>query len=199
MNLALFDFDGTITFGDTFTPFLRLAIAPRRIAIGRVVLAPIIIGYTLGLVPASRARERVATFGFRGRRDEDLRALGAAYARDVLPGVVRPQALARIAWHKAQGDTVCVVSASLDLYLSPWCDQLGLDLICSALEVRDGAVTGPYRGGDCTGDEKAKRILARYDLRAYPVIYAYGDTPDDYAMLRLAHKPCFRWREGCPS
>jgi hypothetical protein len=30
MDLALFDFDGTITTGDTFTPFLRFAIPRRR-------------------------------------------------------------------------------------------------------------------------------------------------------------------------
>ena len=30
MNLALFDFDGTLTSGDTLIPFLRFAIPPRR-------------------------------------------------------------------------------------------------------------------------------------------------------------------------
>ena len=31
MNLALFDFDGTITVGDTFVPFVRFAMRRRRI------------------------------------------------------------------------------------------------------------------------------------------------------------------------
>lgn len=195
MNLALFDFDGTITFGDTFTPFLRYAVAPRRIAAGWMVLAPLIVRYKLGIVPATTARERVATFGFRGRREEELRQVGAAYARDVLPGVVRPNARERIDWHKAQGDVVCVVSGSLDLYLTPWCRQMGLDLICTALEVRLGTVTGPYRHGDCIGREKARRIREKYVLQDYPVIYAYGDTPDDHDMLNVASRKYFRWRE----
>jgi HAD superfamily hydrolase (TIGR01490 family) len=195
MNLALFDFDGTITFSDTFTPFLRFAIEPRRITVGRVVLAPLIVGYKLGLVSASSARERVSGFGFRGRREADVRQVGETYARDVLPGVVRPQALERINWHKAQGDRVVVVSASLDVYLTAWCRAMALELICTELETRDGTLTGRYHHGDCIGKEKPRRILEKYNLQDYPVIYAYGDTPEDRDMLRLAHKQYFQWQE----
>ena len=30
----------------------------------------------------------------------------------------------RIEWHKSNGDEIVVVSASLDVYLGPWCDPL---------------------------------------------------------------------------
>ena len=39
-SLALFDFDGTITWSDTWTPFMKLATRPWRMAAGRVLLAP---------------------------------------------------------------------------------------------------------------------------------------------------------------
>src|SRR6185503_13334388 len=42
MNLALFDFDGTITHRDTFTPFLRFAVRPERMALARIFLSPLI-------------------------------------------------------------------------------------------------------------------------------------------------------------
>ena len=64
-----------------------------------------------------------------------VRALGEQFVRDVLPGLIRPIALERIAWHKDRGDRVVVVSASLDAYLIPWCRALGLDLICTELEI----------------------------------------------------------------
>jgi HAD superfamily hydrolase (TIGR01490 family) len=195
MNLALFDFDGTITFTDTFTPFLRVAIDPRRIAVGSVVLAPLIVGYKLGLISATAARTRVSRFGFRGRREADVREIGATYARDVLPRVIRPNALERIAWHKAQDDVVVVVSASLDVYLEAWCRQQSLDLICTQLEARNGTLTGRYRDGDCIGKEKARRVQARYNLADYTVVYAYGDTPEDQEMLSIADRRYFRWRE----
>ncbi len=195
MNLALFDFDGTITFGDSFTPFLRFAVAPKRIRTGRFVLAPVIVGYKLGIVSESAARETAVGFGFRGVREADVRRAGRAYATDVLPRAVRPLALERIHWHKAQGDVVVVVSASLDVYLAEWCRGLGVELICTELEAKDGFVTGRFRHGDCTGHEKARRIIAKYTLATFPVIYAYGDTAADDAMLALAHRKYFRWRE----
>jgi phosphatidylglycerophosphatase C len=42
MNLALFDFDGTITKGDTWTPFIRFAVRPARMLVGRVLLSPVV-------------------------------------------------------------------------------------------------------------------------------------------------------------
>lgn len=195
MNLALFDFDGTITFTDTFTPFLFVAVERGRIAIGCVVLAPLIVGYRMGIISETAARTRVARFGFRGRREADVRQAGATYARDVLPGVIRPNALERIHWHKTQGDVVVVVSASLDVYLAEWCRRHGLDLICTELETRDGILTGEYRHGECIGKEKPRRILERYNLQNYAIVYAYGDTAGDHDMLSIAHKRYFQWQE----
>lgn len=194
-NLALFDFDGTITTADTFIPFIRYAVDPGRMAVGRIVLAPIIVAYKMGLVHASPVRANIVRVGFSGKRVTDVRRLGASYAQDHFPKVIRPKALQRIKWHKDRGDTVAVVSASLDVYLSEWCHGLGLDLICTELEVRHDTLTGRYRPRDCTGTEKARRVLEKYDLKAYPVIYAYGDTKDDEALLNLAHRKYFRWRE----
>jgi hypothetical protein len=83
----------------------------------------------------------------------------------------------------------------LDVYLQPWCDSIGVELVCTELEDRDGRLTGRYRHGDCSGPAKVRRILSRYDLSRYPVIYAYGDTSDDREMLELAHRKFYRWRE----
>jgi len=164
-NLALFDFDGTITTSDTFAPFLFYAAEPARIIIGRLVLSPLIVGYKLGLVSASRMRRSAARFVFRGRREADVREAGLEYSRNRLANVVRPHALERIRWHQAQGDHVAVVSASLDVYLADWCRRLGVELICTELEAEEGVLTGRYRNGDCCGPAKAKRVRERYDLR----------------------------------
>ncbi|MDC4617455.1 HAD-IB family hydrolase, partial [Acinetobacter baumannii] len=29
----------------------------------------------------------------------------------------------------------------------------------------------------------------------YSIIYAYGDTPNDYEMLELAHRKYYKWQE----
>lgn len=195
MNLALFDFDGTITDSDTWTPFMRLtATRPRLIAAG-VLFSPLMVGYKLGWISARTSRPIVARLAFAGRSAADLRARGRQYARDILPGVVRPLALERIDWHRRQGDTVVVVSASLGAYVTPWCESVGVTAICTELDERHGVLTGRYAGGECSGAAKVRRIRERYDLDRYPVIYAYGDTDEDREMLGLAHEKYYRWQK----
>jgi phosphatidylglycerophosphatase C len=193
-NLALFDFDGTITFRDTFTPFLYFASSRTHIVRQSLRLAPAILGYKLGLVPATKMRALAAGAAFRGRSEAELRELGATYAERVLPGVIRPQALERIHWHKQRGDRIVVVSASLAVYVRPWAQPLELDVIATELSTKDGLLTGGYEGGDCAGPEKARRVEARYAPSGYATVFAYGDTSEDDALLALADEPYFRWQ-----
>jgi phosphatidylglycerophosphatase C len=195
MNLALFDFDGTVTSSDTWTPFMRFAVRPARMLPGQVLLIPVVAGYRLGMVSASRGRQLAARVGFQGEEAAAVRRLGVEYATTVLPGTLRQRALERIAWHESHGDDVVLVSASLDVYLGPWCEQRGMHYICTTLEEREGRLTGRYVEGDCAGAEKARRVLRRYELARYAGVYAYGDSGEDREMLELAHRKFYRWRE----
>ena len=194
-NLALFDFDGTITWTDTWTPFMRTATRPWRLAAGQVLLAPVVVGYRLGLVSASRGRRLAARVAYTGEDAAAIRRAGSDYAADVLPERVRPAALERIAWHRSRGDDVVVVSGSLDVYLKPWCAARGLECICTTLEEHAGRLTGKYAGGDCSGAEKVRRVRQRYDLARYELIYAYGDSAEDRELLEIAHRKSYRWTE----
>ena len=195
MNLALFDFDGTITTREMFPDFMRFSVAPHRLAVGKVLLAPWIGGYRMGVVSGNRVRSRIVHFGFRGVPEAAVREAGHAFAHEVLPGVVRPVALDRIRWHQAQGDRVVVVSGSLDVYLSHWCGQQGVELICSRLETAEGRLTGRYLGEQCVGEEKSRRVRESCNLDGFAAVYAYGDTREDLEMMNLADKKYFRWRE----
>lgn len=195
MNLALFDFDGTITHADTWTPFMRLSATRPRMAAAAVLLSPVIVGYKAGWIPARNARPAVARIAFAGRSATRIRELGREYARTILPGVTRPRALERIDWHTRQGDRVVVVSGSLDAYVKPWCEAHGVEAICTELEEKNGTLTGRYRGGDCSCSNKVSRIRERYDLTQFPIIYAYGDTDEDREMLDLAHEKYYRWEK----
>jgi phosphatidylglycerophosphatase C len=193
MNLALFDFDGTITSGDSWTPFMGLATGPVRKALGYTVLLPVGAGYYAGLVAGRTARPLYTHVAFRGVEAERVRDIGARYAANVLPLMVQPRAVEQIAWHKANGDTVVVVSAALGLYVQPWCESVGIDCIATELEERHGRFTGRIRGGECTGPEKAVRVRRRYDLTRFGEIYAYGDTEEDRELLALADRRFYRW------
>lgn len=194
-NLALFDFDGTITTRETMADFMVHAVPPRRQAWGRLLLAPCVTGYRLGLVSGVAVRAAVVRIGFAGVPLGLLQARGQTFAMTALPGLLRPEAMERIRWHRRRGDTVVVVSGGLDAYLAPWCAAHGLALVCSTLEHRGGRLTGRYLGAQCVGAEKARRVRAAYDLAGYERVYAYGDTHEDEALLELAHHRFYRGRE----
>ncbi len=192
MNLALFDFDGTITTREMLPDFFRRAIPRRRLLIGQVLLAPLIVGYKLGVVPGTVVRAAIVRFGFTGLPFAGYEAVGAVFATDVLPGVLRPEVMQRIAWHQAQGDQVVVVSGGLDIYLAHWCRGHGLDLLCSSLERQDGRLTGFYEGAQCVRAEKARRVREHYPPGNYAEVYAYGDTVEDRELLALASRKFYR-------
>jgi HAD superfamily hydrolase (TIGR01490 family) len=192
MNLALFDFDGTITHTQTLPGFLRFSARRERIIAGWVLLGPLIVAHKLGLVPVRTMRVVLMRFAFQGEKAEVVRELGLKYVTEVLPRLVRPEALDRIEWHKRRGDVVVVVTANYDLYLPHWCSAIGVDLICTQLEEKGGRLTGRYICGECSGEEKLRRIRERYDLQRYARIYAYGDSEEDREMLAIAHEQYYR-------
>lgn len=190
-DLALFDFDGTLTTRETFPAFMRYAVARPRLLVGGVLLSPVVFGYRRGWVAGNPTRASIVQVGLRGVDAERLRAQGAAFARDVLPGVLQPEAMARLAWHRQRGDRVVVVSGGLDVYLAPWCADQGVELLCSVLAERGGRITG-YAGLQCVGEEKVRRVHTLCDPQAYAAIHAYGDTHEDQAMLAMAHHRTYR-------
>lgn len=192
-DLALFDFDGTLTTRETFPDFMRYAVPRWRLLAGGALLAPVVFGYRRGWVAGNPTRASIVQVGLRGVQARRLRAQGDAFAREVLPGLLRPEAMEKLAWHRGRGDRIVVVSGGLDVYLAPWCAAQGLELACSVLAERSGRITG-YAGAQCVGEEKVRRIRALCDPRAYVAIHAYGDTHEDMAMLAMAQHRTYRGR-----
>ncbi|WP_447940612.1 HAD family hydrolase [Pseudoxanthomonas mexicana] len=193
MDLALFDFDGTLTTRETFPDFMRYAVARPRLLVGGVLLAPVVFGYRRGWIAGNPTRASIVQVGLRGVDAARLRAQGDAFAREVLPDVLRPEAMTRLAWHRERGDRIVVVSGGLDVYLAPWCATQDIELLCSVLAERNGRITG-YAGAQCVGEEKVRRVRALCDPQAYAAIHAYGDTHEDNAMLSMAHHRTYRGR-----
>jgi HAD superfamily hydrolase (TIGR01490 family) len=192
MNLALFDFDGTITSGDNFVPFVKFSTSRLRVALGTALISPHILAYRSGRLSPSKIRQAVSRAAFFGREHAELAEFGRRYAKEVIPGGVRDSARRDIERHLEAGDRVVVVSASLDLYLAPWCEAEGLELISTRLEVRGDRVSGEFADGDCTGLEKKRRVVERFDFRQFGSVSAYGDTPDDAELLSLAQHRFYR-------
>jgi phosphatidylglycerophosphatase C len=194
--VAAFDFDGTITRRDSLKPFLVRAFGLRRVALVFMALAPLALRVALGRASVDEFKVRAIERLFAGAAATALRALGRVHAR-WLRTRMRPQALARIRWHRAQGHALVLVSASIDVYLEPVAHELGFDhLLCTRPSTRgeggDERFDGGLAGEDCAGAGKVRALLALLGERAGFELHVYGNGPGDRELLAIADHPHFR-------
>lgn len=195
MNLALFDFDGTITSRDVFPAFLKYASPRWRVLLGWAVLGVPYLLMKHGRFSPDRMRRLAAFVSFAGASHARVRAAGERYARDVIPALVRPEAAERIEWHRARADRIVVVSGSMIEYLGPWARSQGVEVVCNEPASKRGRMTGFFAKEDCSNEAKLRRLAGLLDLGDYAQVFAYGDTPADHAMLAVAHRRWYCWRE----
>lgn len=193
MNIAFFDFDGTITNTDSLFRFIRFSKGKFRFFAGLLVTSPVFLLYLLKLVPNDRAKEMVLAWFFKGISENKLLAQGKEFAEQVIPQIVSVEAQNAFDFHRREGDVVVVVTASLSCWIKPWCDAQGFSLLATEPEFRNGVFTGRFAGRNCHGEEKVARIRAAYDLTAFGKIYAYGDSSADREMLNLADVKFLKW------
>ncbi len=189
-----FDFDGTLTRGETLGPFLLHTLGAVRVARDALVLSPTLLGYALRLIRNDVAKERVFIRCLGGMRMDALREEGTRFAATKLPGLLRRKAMQRFAWHKRQGHRCVVISASLELYVRPWAIAAGFDdVLATRIEtLADGRTTGRLAGSNCYGVEKVRLLDALLGSREGYTLYAYGDSRGDRELLSAADHAYYR-------
>jgi len=192
MDIAFFDFDGTITKRDSFIEFIVHAVGKDRFTLGFMVLSPVILAYKLKIIPNYRAKEIVLSFFFKGLSLTEFNEACRSYSETKLDTIVKPSAMERIKWHKERGDKVVVVSASIENWLVGWTERNGLELLSTKLNFTDDKFTGKFSTKNCHGQEKVDRIKKTFDLSEYNEIYAYGDSSGDTQMLAMADHGFYR-------
>ena len=190
-TLALFDVDGTLTTADTMFAFAEHAVGRVRMVAVMAVLSPMLILARLGLIDSGAAKGTMMRWFYAGRSRSELEAAAVVFCRDHLPRLLRPQGLARLRQHRDEGDTVLLVSASLDLWLRPFAEAEGIPLHATATGWSNDRFTG-LGGPNCRGAEKVRRIRAAVDPDTFAHIDAYGDSSGDTEMLALAHAAHFK-------
>lgn len=195
--VAFFDFDGTLTRRDTLLPFLRLINGTPKFVARMAYLSPVLAAYATKLMRNDVAKEIVLRHFLQGMQLDALQSYGRKFVDSVLPTLERPEGIERLRWHKAQGHSCVLVSASLDVYLEPWARKAGFDAwITSSLALdEEGRVSGRLEGGNCFGEEKVRRIKAWLDNKHCAALYAYGDSRGDLPMLNFADEG-YLWARG---
>lgn len=189
---AFFDFDGTLIRGDSFRLFARFAVGQTAFLKALILSSAWIIGWKLGIISNSRAKEYLFGELFKGMPYADFQRYGEAFSK-VIESRIKPDTVRRLREHVANGDTVAIVTASMAEWIAPWAKGYGVDtLLTTAPEVdpATGRLTGRFLGANCHGAEKARRITERFGSLKDAEVWAYGDSAGDDAMLALADHPC---------
>lgn len=184
--LAAFDFDGTLTYKDSFTAFLVDSCGFFRVA-ATVVLSP-----DLGLAylitrnrGALKSRLIFKLLGPITRAKLEGKVARFISGRGI--GLFRPDARAQWEKCKAEGYERVIVTASPELLVRPLGEMIGADrVIGSRLAfAADGRLQPKLDGANCRGAEKVRRLREAYGEQM-DLAQAYGDTAGDRAMLKAA-------------
>ncbi len=190
MQLAVFDLDGTITRHDTLVPYVCgfLLRQPLRF-LGFPLVLPAVIRFMLRRADRGELKSALIRYTLGGCSRAQLEAWNAHFVPALLRQGVFADALQRIAAHKAAGDRLVLMSASVDIYVPAIAEALGFaETVCTGVrwdgECLHGALTTPNR----RGVEKVHCFEAL--KKAHPGLppAAAGNAGTDLPHLRLADR-----------
>ena len=184
VHIAVFDLDKTLTDRDCFVRFL-LYVRSRghRLDVGVALRR-------FGLSRTSLKRSLCALL--RGSDRETIDALARDFFEQRAKGWLRPSIVDSLNEHKAHGDRVIIVSASLSLYVSCFASFLETEFLATELESDGSVLTGRICGENVRGAEKVSKLdtfLSRAGFKRSEVfVTAYGDSAGDREMLAWADR-----------
>lgn len=187
-TIVVFDFDGTITRKDTLLEFIKFSKGKLSFIIGFVLFSPLLIAYKLGLYPNWKVKQKIFSYFFNGLKYSTFCELGKDFTTKI-NSFLKPTQIEALKHHITNGDKVYIISASIEEWISPWCNEFGIEnVLGTQIEVQDGIITGKFKSKNCYGQEKVNRLLKKEPARKQYFLIAYGDSCGDKEMLAFADK-----------
>lgn len=187
-NLAVFDFDGTITRHDSFPRFILHVYKKNRFSLLVKILLfliPIILT-KLNIASTDKIKERLYISLFNRLTIDDLRRK----CKSFIPSINRdlsPLITERIKHHQRLGHKIIIISASLRELIQPWADSHGITHIIATEIKRDNEnhLCG-FASPNCNGPEKVRRLkeFLGPDTERYHIT-GYGNSSNDYPLLKF--------------
>ncbi len=185
--VAAFDFDGTLTTKNTLIEFIRFTHGRCRLFLGFLSNTHWLLMMKLGLYPNWKAKERLFAHFYKGTAYETFKQWGRDFS-EVIETMLNKQTVETLRRHQAEGHTVCIVTASIDEWVRPACEHLGVKMIFATCieSSADGKLTGRFLTPNCYGAQKVARLQEAFPKRKTYKLYAYGDSRGDDEMLAFA-------------
>lgn len=186
-QIAIFDFDGTITSKDTFVEFVKFVFGLRRMVLAFLLYSPIIALMKVGLYSRGKAKQMLFSHFFKGMEYKRFKKHGEAFAEKIQQ-FTKADVLKLIKTQQGKGSRTYVISASITEWVKPFCDLIGIDsVIATEVEVdNNGFLSGRFKSKNCFGKEKVNRFLKIEPHRNDYFLFVCGDSKGDYEMVNLA-------------
>lgn len=186
--LVVFDLDGTITRHDTLLPFLLACLWRRPWRLPSLLLiVPLAVRFAIDR-DRGRFKGSLIRWTLGGLAPTELEACAGRFVARLLRRGVFGEALQAVSAHRARGERLVLMSASVDLYVPLIGRALGFtETICSKVRWRaDGRLDGRLATANCYGDEKRRCLQALLARQSARTLIAYGNSRSDLAHMQLA-------------
>lgn len=188
---AVFDFGGTVVHGFNPPPLARRLL---RLGSARGALTASLLGSIRGARSEGEYERflQSAMYDWAGVPEADLTDLGRqVFARNVY-GHIYPEAWRLVREHEAAGHTLVLISSISRYQVEPVAAELGIPhVLCTAMAVQDGVLTGHVEGKTLWRNGKAdavRRFAIAHDIDLTRS-WAYADSAADLPLLQTAGHP----------
>lgn len=189
MTVAIFDLDYTLLDGDTEALWSRFLFEKGWVARAFVErIEAYYRDYESGGLDF-RAYEEFLLGSLAALAWDDFLGLREEFLHERISPLIRPPMLEVLGWHRGQGHTPLLLTASNHLLVEPIAGLLHIpNCLCTRAEIRDGKCTGRIVG--IPAFQEGKATLLKDWLAAHrhtlEESWAYSDSHNDLPLLNLA-------------
>lgn len=185
-ELAIFDFDGTLTRKDTFVEFAKFAIGKKKTFFSLFLFSPLLVAMKLHLIDNSWLKQRLFSFLYRGMPYLQFKENGKLFA-NIITSFENSETLTMLEEKQSHNAIIVIISASIYEWVQPWCELHNIDnVICTHVAVKNNLLTGIFSTPNCHGKEKVVRLKDIFgDLTKYQIT-ACGDSRGDRELFAIA-------------
>lgn len=190
-RIAVFDLDGTITRHDTLVPYLSGYAILHPAGCWRLWRLPFsLTRFAVGLSDRGRLKSSLIRQVMLGAPRDEVLAWSEEFCRSRLPPLLMPRALAAVERHRAAGDRLVLLSASVDLYVPAIGRHLGFEeTICTGVSWNGDALEGRLTTENRRGIEKRRVIESLRQHNPEARLAAYGNASSDFDHLLAVDEP----------
>jgi HAD superfamily hydrolase (TIGR01490 family) len=193
LSLAIFDLDNTLLAGDS--DYLWGQFLARQGVVDGAWYEEENRRYYAAYVAGTLDIDEFLAFSLKPLAElapDRLQQLHAHYMAECITPLLRPAAVNLVARHRAQGDTLLIITATNRFITAPIAQAFGIDhLLATDPEVVAGRYTGQVSGVPCFKDGKVTRLNQWLAERQQSLSdsWFYSDSHNDLPLLSLVTHP----------